>query len=281
MPEHYTEYIHYPELMEDSKWGENCIMLNNDINLLKNSNCNRNGYTIVNIDNHNELLQNIMKKQIFNITDKNINLEEYHGNISDEEHNYILNSMPYSRYMNNDISCLCDYLENVVSNTINEKVKIFNGDLWFRICRPSSLFNNDFNPCHKDVYLDFYRNTVNIYLPVVGSNSNSSLTIQPESHVWNENQIKRTYNGAFFKSSNKKYSVDAIIATRLPLNMIRPNPCINQLMIFSPYLIHGCATNDNTNITRISIEVRFIKDDVNGTCQEQKFNDFLQKRNWR
>ena len=28
-------------------------------------------------------------------------------------------------------------------------------------------------------------------------------------------------------------------------------------MIFSPYLIHGGGSNDSTNITRISLELRF------------------------
>ena len=141
--------------------------------------------------------------------------------------------------------------------------------------------NNDFNPCHRDVYLDFYRNTVNIYLPVIGSTDNTSLKIQPGSHKWSESETIVTKGGAFFKSTNKKYSVDAIVASKQPLEMIRPNPNEEQLMLFSPYLIHGCADNNNENTTRISLEVRFIRNDENGVNQEAKFNEFLKTRNWR
>ena len=63
--------------------------------------------------------------------------------------------------------------------------------------------------------------------------------------------------------------------------MIRPNPTENQLMLFSPYLIHGCANNDNLDTTRISLEVRFIRDDEPGLKQEADFNEFLKIRNWR
>lgn len=52
-------------------------------------------------------------------------------------------------------------------------------------------------------------------------------------------------------------------------------------MLFSPYLIHWCAYNENENTTRISLEVRFIKNDENGLKQEVAFNDFLKIRDWR
>lgn len=153
--------------------------------------------------------------------------------------------------------------------------------MWFRICRPREIGDNDFNPCHRDVYLDFYRNIVNIYLPVVGSNSNSSLKIQPGSHKWNENETMVTKGGAFFKHTDKKYSVDAIVASKKPLEMVHPNPEINQIMLFSPYLIHGCSDNANENETRISLEVRFIRNDEKGQKQEEDFREFLKVRNWR
>jgi ectoine hydroxylase-related dioxygenase (phytanoyl-CoA dioxygenase family) len=122
---------------------------------------------------------------------------------------------------------------------------------------------------------------VNIYLPVVGSNENSSLKMQPGSHKWNENETMVTKGGAFFRNTNKKYSVDAIVASKLPLEMIRPNPTIEQIMLFSPYLIHGCSDNNNENETRISLEVRFIRNDANGEKQEENFNNFLKNRSWR
>jgi len=161
------------------------------------------------------------------------------------------------------------------------QVKIFNDDIWIRICRPSSHSKNDFNPCHRDIYLDFYRNIVNIYLPIVGSNEQSALAIQPGSHLWNERDIVVTRGGAYFPDSNKKYSVDAILQSRIPLNMIRPNPSTDECMIFSPYLIHGCSSNENADITRMSVEIRFIRDTEEGRSQEAEFRKFLDKRTWR
>ena len=170
-------HINYPELLNDGNWGEDNIILNNDINLLQNTNFDDTGYCILDIQEYNKLLQNLITNEIYKKTNKTFDLEKYHNNISEDEHTSILNSMPYKKNINEEISKFSDYLENIVSTILNEKIKIFNGDLWFRICRPTSIYNNDFNPCHRDVYLEFYRNIVNIYLPVIGSNELSSLNI--------------------------------------------------------------------------------------------------------
>ena len=118
---------------------------------------------------------------------------------------------------------------------------------------------------------------MNIYLPIHGSDDKSSLTIQPGSHKWNENITRTTRGGSTVL--NKKYSVDAIVSSKIELKMIRPNPSSNQLLLFSPYLIHGGAHNEN-NKTRFSLEVRFIKEDES-LKQELLFIDFLKNRNWR
>jgi len=272
------EYIHYPELLEECHLGKDEVLLEKDINLLRNTPFHDSGYGVVELE-HN-FLQDLVRSEIYRITGKSFQLEQYHTHITDEEHTKILNSMPYKITQNN-LSELGKELESVVSTQLGEPVKIFNGDIWVRICRPSSLFSNDFNPCHRDIYLDFYRNTVNIYVPICGSNELSSLTIQPGSHLWNENETFITKGGSYFKSTGKKYSVDAIVASKRPLNMIRPNPGKNQILLFSPYLIHGCANNDNVNVTRISLEVRFIHDDSFGLQQEETFRDFLKMRTWR
>lgn len=271
----------YLELLVDNDWGNDFVMIDNDINLLKNTDFDDVGYKILNIENYNKLLQNFIRNEIHFITKKYINLTNYHNEITDAEHTLILNSMPYKKNMYPDVCEFCNYLEAYISHVLKEPIKIFNDDLWFRICRPSKVSENDFNPCHRDVYLDFYRNTVNIYLPVIGSNDNSSLKIQPGSHKWSESETIVTKGGAFFKSTNKKYSVDAIVDSKKPLEMIRPNPMENQLMLFSPYLIHGCSDNNNENTTRISLEVRFIRNDENGFKQEAALNEFLKNRHWR
>jgi len=266
-------YVYHPDLLSNN-WGADYVMLNNDINLLNNDE----GYKILDINNYGNLLQRYITNEIGFITNKYIYLENYHNEITEEEHIKILNSMPYKKNKYSDINDFCVYLETYISSIVNEPVKIFNDDIWVRICRPSSI--SDFNPCHKDVYLDFYRNTVNIYLPIVGSNEKSSLKIHPGSHKWRESNTIVTNGGAVIKG--KKYSVDTIVASKIPLNMIRPNPTQNQLLLFSPYLIHGCSDNGNENMTRMSLEIRFIRNDRNRVIeQESKYNDFVKNRNWR
>jgi len=272
--------IHYSELMLKNDWGENIIIIDNDVNLLKNTDFNDNGYKLIDIENYNELLQRFIKNEIKFITNKDIELKNYHNEIIEEEHKLILNAMPFKTNIYPDIEEFCSYLEKTVSNILNEPVKIFNNDLWIRICRPNSYCNNDYNPCHKDIYLNFYRNVVNVYLPIFGSNEKSSLLLQPGSHKWNENETIVTKGGAYFKYIDKKYSVDAIVASKQPLEMIRPNPIDGQMLLFLPYLIHGCSDNSN-DITRFSLEVRFIRNDQNGINQEKEFNDYLKIRNWR
>lgn len=263
--------IYYSELVIDSQWGDDTILLEQDTNLLKNTNFDNVGFKVVDIQYDNKI-QEFIRNEIKKLTNKD--LENYHE-ISEENHKKVLNSMPYKKEQLENFS---NYLEEYVSNILMEEVKIFNDDIWVRICRPNNICNDDFNPCHKDVYLPFYRNMVNIYVPLFGSNENSSLKIQPGSHKWNEKDTMVTKGGAYFKHTNKKYSVDAIVSSKIPLNMIRPNPKENQMMIFSPYLIHGCADNDN-EITRFSLEVRFIR--KQDTKQEEDFREFLKQRTWR
>jgi len=264
------EFIYYEDLIPHSSYGNDEILLNKDTDLFNKT--YEEGYTIIDIDAQDKLKQ-LLIDEIYTITGKQIKLDDYHREITNEQHTQILNSMPYKK---NKLPEFASYLEKVVSDTLQYKVKIFNDDLWVRICRPSSYYKSDFNPYHRDIYLDFYRNTANIYLPISGSDEKSSLTIQPGSHKWNENMTRITRGGSVVH--NKKYSVDAIVASKIELHMIRPNPAYNQLLLFSPYLIHGGARNDN-DITRFSLEVRFIKEE--SIEQELLFVDFLKFRNWR
>jgi hypothetical protein len=64
---------------------------------------------------------------------------------------------------------------------------------YFRIVRPH---RQDFNPPHRDVWLDFYRHGVNIFFPLAGCDQRSSLPLVPGSHRWMESQIVRTADGA-------------------------------------------------------------------------------------
>jgi hypothetical protein len=211
------DYIHYPELLEEGYLGKDEILLKKDINLIEHTDFHDSGYCIFDQElKLSERLNTLLQNEIYSITNKRIELEKYHETITEEEHIYILNHMPYKVTRDEETLQFGKELEYLISGRLGETVKIFNGDLWFRICRPSFICPNDFNPCHRDIYLDFYRNTVNIYMPICGSNEHSSLTIQPGSHLWKENETCITQGGAYFKSINKKYSVDAIVASKRP-----------------------------------------------------------------
>jgi ectoine hydroxylase-related dioxygenase (phytanoyl-CoA dioxygenase family) len=273
--------VYYPELIDTSYWGEDRVMLNEDINLLEKTSCNSKGYGIFPIQDHTLFLRQFIQKAISKTIGSDINIEKYHSHVNEEQHKKVLNSMPYKKKDTVELQKFSEYLEASMTEILQEKVKMFNDDIWVRICRPNRVSKEDFNPCHRDVYLDFYRNTVNIYLPIIGSDEKSSLLVQEGSHLWNENTTAVTRGGAHFKNKNKKYSVDAIVQSKIDLAMVRPNPAINEMLVFSPYLIHGCSDNNNEDTTRMSLEIRFIRDDEKGVQQENDINEFMKSRIWR
>jgi len=148
-------------------------------------------------------------------------------------------------------------IEKRVSELCQVRVQAFNPFdqarvFHFRIIRPQS---NDNNPLHRDVWLEDYKDCINIYVPIFGSNSLSSLTLVPGSHLWSEADIERTKKGA--KVDGVQFNVPGLTGSKTPLDIVRPNPNLNEVLVFSPYLLHGGASNLNTDITRISLEMRF------------------------
>jgi hypothetical protein len=121
-----------------------------------------------------------------------------------------------------------------------------------RLIRPGQADNN---PLHRDVWLPDYRSCVNIYVPVAGSTAQSSLTLVPGSHHWPENRTLRTAGGAV--SNGVAFTVPGVLGSAEPLDIIRPNPAPSEVLLFSPYLLHGGAVNLNADETRISLEMRF------------------------
>ncbi|GHN01413.1 hypothetical protein WSM22_29020 [Cytophagales bacterium WSM2-2] len=124
----------------------------------------------------------------------------------------------------------------------------------FRVVRPDS---NDNNPLHRDVWLEDYANCINLYIPIIGSNPKSSLAIIPGSHHWPENKTERTTQGA--EIDGTRFNVPAVTSIDGTFEIVRPNPKENEVLVFSPYLIHGGAVNLNNDQTRISIELRLWK----------------------
>lgn len=149
---------------------------------------------------------------------------------------------------------------NAIENRISEICKVplvaknpYDGQsiFHFRVIRPNSADNN---PLHRDVWLEDFDNCINLYIPVAGSNEHSSLIIMPGSHRWPESRIERTKTGAVI--NGVKFNVPAITSIDGPYAVERPNPAENEVLVFSPYLIHGGSVNLNADKTRISIEMR-------------------------
>ena len=121
----------------------------------------------------------------------------------------------------------------------------------FRVVRPRS---GDNNPLHRDVWLEDYSDCINLYIPIAGSNAQSSLILLPGSHRWPESRLMRTAEGAVINGIT--FNVPAVASIDGQYEVARPDPGLNEFLLFSPYLIHGGATNFNEGQTRISIELR-------------------------
>ena len=254
-------------------YGENKVLLDEQDNLLEKTPLDKNGYGIVNLNkyisfnNLRSLIENIIKKQIKKYTKKNLKkfkLEKYHNYIDLDSHYKIIKVI--SKGINFQKSFKRNKLEKLLSDILLINVSTLNKNFqnknhkyylnpkkfFLRIVRPNK---NDFNPPHRDAYFDNHANGVNIYIPIAGSNNKSSLPVFPKSHRINEKNVLRTKLNSKF--NNLKFSVPLIVKTIPKIVLKRPNPKKGQMMIFSSNLIHGGGINDNENLTRFSIELRF------------------------
>ncbi len=249
--------------------GNDQILIKNEIDLTENTKWHSQGFIVKkflgdlqqkNIINQvQEYFIKLIKRTFNKLSNLDLKLEDYHKYLNYNDHLAMLKIIENGISFD-DININKEILENAVSEILNVSVSTKNphsdeiNDKTFalRIIRPNC---HDFNPPHKDVYLDRLKNGINIYLPIIGSNQNSSLPLMPKSHFLNENQIYRTKNGALI--NNVKFRVPCIIKTDSGLKLIRPNPKNDEILLFSPYLIHGGGLNLNSNLTRISLELRF------------------------
>ena len=122
-----------------------------------------------------------------------------------------------------------------------------------RIVRPRRPADN--NPLHRDSWLARLRDAVNAYIPLAGSNELSSLPVLPGSQRWPESEVERTLAGATM--NGVVFTVPAVVAAERGLALQRPRVGENEIMLFSPHVIHGGGVNLNPGITRVSLEMRF------------------------
>lgn len=122
-----------------------------------------------------------------------------------------------------------------------------------RIVRPSS---NDHLAPHRDFYttIEGRKFVVNAFIPIAGCDQRTSLPVIPGSHFWAESELRKTAPGA--RCNGHVLPVPVITGAARGLNFIRPNPGTNQILVFSPHLIHGAGANLRADMTRVSLEIR-------------------------
>ena len=248
-------------------YGEDLVLLDSEDDLTKNSSFGASGYIVAPfLDSaFNNALKQSLKQSLYEILTKVKKIEtgfedfdfgKYHYYVNDSEHQEVIT--PLKTWLDaSKLNINIEVLEQRVSEILQTEVTCLAPDrnmrsYAIRIIRPQS---NDYNPPHRDPWLDILKNTVNIYYPIVGSSIDSSLPLLPGSHRWKESEIERTVSGAMVNAM--PYTVPSVTGAKRKLEMIRPNPSEDEVLVFSPYLIHGGAYNFQNDTTRMSLEMRF------------------------
>jgi ectoine hydroxylase-related dioxygenase (phytanoyl-CoA dioxygenase family) len=250
---------------QDISKGSNIILAKENADVTSNTDWYQNGYTITkpfqSKDQFLKLIESctrVIKKALANFEiyyPENFKLEDYHLYVtSDEIHKKIINHTRNLAY--EDFEFNIEELMNYFRSFLAIDLHSFNKTLLkkFIILRISRPNKPDVNPPHKDGYLDLWMHAVNIWIPVAGETKKSSLPIVPKSHLFFENEILRTQSGAIFNGT--QYHVPAIINWKGENKLIRSDVELGEALIFSPYLIHGCAINHHATKTRFALELR-------------------------
>jgi hypothetical protein len=248
-------------------WGEDQILYQEENSVISKADWKDKGFSIVDVLQKEEyeklktitttLMKGIVSQHVS--IDDGFSLQKYHTYVtSDEIHQRIIQQTRFLK--RHHFSPLFETVAEKISSSVGYSLSLDNFKLdeeiiILRISRPQSL---DINPPHRDGYLPIWADVLNVWLPVEGCNEKSSLPVIEGSHLWNEKDIYRTEaKGA--QIVNRSYHVPAIVQSSFGLNMTRPNPSYEQALIFTPFLLHGCAVNMNDDITRFSFELRLTK----------------------
>lgn len=262
-----SKYSFYVE--GDFFWGKDEVLYEKENSIISKCDWESLGFGCIDVfeeDEFNSLrdsIENNIKKALNTcgvfFDESSFTLSNYHEVVNtDELHNRIIDIT--RNLTNDDFNFNIDELANRIGAILGFKVNSWIEELkkthvQIRINRPRSL---DINPPHRDGYLSYWEDIINVWIPIEGCNSQTSLPVLPGSHYISEKDIFRT-NSKGAKINGNTYYVPCISKTKQgELDMLRPNPEIGQALIFTPFLIHGAAFN-NSNTTRISLELRFPK----------------------
>jgi hypothetical protein len=245
--------------------GKDAVLFSEKGNVIEHCKWLKEGYSkekITEANGFSELKNNIERILLKILKENNIpfddtfTLETYHHYVqTDAQHQSVIEKTRFLTFSDFKIDTT-SLIENI-SKSVGKKLEMTNPKLpeeiiIMRINRPSSL---DINPFHRDGYLNIWENVLNVWIPLAGCTSESSLPIIPGSHYWNEKDIVRTEaKGASI--NGLKYHVPAIVSYKTGLHAIRPNPSYGEALIFTPFLVHGAALNKQLDTTRIALELR-------------------------
>lgn len=255
------------EVEGEFSWGANEMLFVEENNVISKTPWKKEGYGVVQAftDREFQALKNSVRANIVRALQQNnipieestFTLEDYHHFVkTDQQHFDVIN---ITRNLTNedfdfDIELLVERFGNELGYKLTSWVEeLQKTHIQIRINRPSSL---DINPPHKDGYLSYWEDIVNIWIPIAGCNEKTSLPVAAGSHLLPENEIYRTESKGATINGNTYYVPCILKTEKGNLNMVRPNPKEGEALLFSPFLIHGAAVN-RSDQTRVSIELRF------------------------
>jgi hypothetical protein len=258
----------------DTAWGDNRVLVAEDDDLVASCAWADQGFTIARFldpPDFTTLADGLRRLVVAAIRQANIEapddfaLDRYHEIVTSEDAHRQVAEVIRRCFPLDQLPIPASRIEHRVSEILGVAVGVapphseFPPHFCLRVVRPRS---GDNNPPHRDVWLDRLRHAVNIYAPLAGSSARSSLPLVPGSHHWRESEIERTASGA--QINGVVYTVPSVVGASRPLTLVRPNPALNEVLVFSPYLIHGGAFNQQHDQTRVSLEMRFWRQAVPG-----------------
>ncbi|MCH8555204.1 MAG: phytanoyl-CoA dioxygenase family protein [Schleiferiaceae bacterium] len=182
--------------------------------------------------------------------------QEYHHLINTpDKHQKVIQAT--RNFQNEDFDFDLDVIAERLSKAMKLQLSSHNPALGkshvqLRISRPNSL---DINPPHRDAYLSYYKDVVNLWIPIFGCNSKSSLPVWPSSHNLEEEAIALT-DARAAKIDGNTYVVPCVVPKDGgPIALTRPHIPQGSALVFTPFLIHGAAFN-SSEVTRFSLELR-------------------------
>ena len=214
--------------------------------------------------NYLELFREFIQDGLSKFTGKDVQLDtlsNYHGVLEKhgvDTHEFIA-SLEKKRklpdtFLNNK------FIELLIERTNKElgsDFKVYNDDVWFRVCRPNA---DDSNDLHRDTWFSNYEGLLNYYIPMSGSYFDSAMKIVPFSHKWTDEEVKPSIpegEGKYYKNGIA-YSACTIGYCKYDVNTHRPDVPAGNVMIFNPRMIHGGGDNFSSE-TRFSFEIRIEK----------------------